>query len=457
MYYGWIVVALSFFTVALGATVRQSFIVIFPAMLQEFSWSRTMFSVAPALFGLVVSINGFFIGLFSDRSDIKKMIPIGAAVAAAGLVLCFFIHHLWQMIVFFGILCAFGASALSLLPNTIIISNWFVKLRGTAIGIIASGTGAGTLAFIPLLQLVISTWGWRSGYIALALVIGPLLIPLILLFQKSHPAQMGLKPLDWESESSASSVPADGASSADGAPPPDFGKLSSVSGQLSEFAGDSEPVSVHETAGGEKHALRSREVVSGLLRSRRFWICLVQFIIGPLSTMPIITHQAALLQGKGLSSMCSAWIVGVYGLSVFCGMILSGTLSDRIGREWSYSLGTVSILVGTVFLLLIPTGTGLSLPLLFAVFFGLGFGTRPSMDSATAADIFKGRYFGLIYGILQLGLGIGLFGGPILGGFIYDRSGSYSAAIVFCMVTVMVATVCIWAAAPRQGKEAALV
>ena len=79
------------------------------------------------------------------------------------------------------------------------------------------------------------------------------------------------------------------------------------------------------------------------------------------------------------------------------------------------------------------------------------------MDSATAADIFKGRYFGLIFGVLQLALGIGLFGGPILGGFIYDRSGSYTAAIVFCMAAVVVANVCIWAAAPRRGREPALV
>jgi len=420
LYYGWIVVALSFFTVAMSATVQQSFIVIFPAMLKEFDWSRTVFSLAPAMFGLVLSCNAFVIGYLSDRIDIKRLIPFGAAFASVGLILCFFIRELWQMIVFFGVLCAVGGSAISLLPNTIIISNWFVRFRGTAIGIIASGSGAGTLAFIPLLQLVISGWGWRTGYLALALVVALILVPMIILFQKSHPAHMGLKPLEEEERHSSESLP---------------GSITAL----------------------EKNALRSREVVSSLLRSRRFWLCVFQFILGPLSTMPIITHQAALLQGKGLSSMGSAWIVGVYGFSVFCGMIISGALSDRIGRELSYTAGTISILVGTLFLLSIPSGGGIGVPLFYAVFFGLGFGTRPSMDSATAADIFKGRYFGLIYGVLQLALGIGLFGGPILGGFIYDRSGSYSAAVVFCMIAVVVATVCIWLAAPRRGREEALV
>jgi predicted MFS family arabinose efflux permease len=258
-------------------------------------------------------------------------------------------------------------------------------------------------------------------------VIGPLLIPLIILFQKSHPAQMGLKPLEDNSHSSE--------------------KGDSL---VSESLPGSEPVL-------EMKRLRSREIVSSLFRNRRFWICVFQFILGPLSTMPIITHQAALLQGKGLSSMGSAVVVGVYGFSVFCGMIASGALSDRVGREWSYTAGTISILVGTFFLLSVPSGAGMVLPLCYAVFFGLGFGTRPSMDSATAADIFKGRYFGLIYGVLQLALGIGLFGGPILGGLIYDWSGSYTAAIVFCMIAVVVATACIWSAAPRRGREESLV
>jgi MFS family permease len=418
LYYGWIVVALSFITIALSAAIRQSFIVIFPAMLKDFTWSRTVFSFAPALFGLVASIIGFFIGYLSDSTDIKKLIPIGAVFAAAGLVLCFFIEHLWQMIVFFGIFCAVGASALSLLPHTIIISNWFVKHRGAAIGIISSGSGAGTLAFIPLLQLVIAGWGWRMSYLAMAVFVGPLLVPIVVLFQKSHPAKMGLMPLDTRGSSSEPEAP---------------------------------------VKSEERQPLPPSVVLAALLGNRRFWICFVQFILGPLSTMPIITHQAALLQGKGLSSMGSAWVVGVYGLSVFCGMILSGALSDRIGREWSYTLGTVSILLGMVFLLSVPTGGRLILPLFFAVFFGLGFGTRPAMDSATAADIFKGRHFGLIYGILQLGLGIGLFCGPILGGFIYDRSGTYTAAVVFCMVAVVLATVCIWSVAPRRGKESALV
>jgi len=404
-------------------------------MLKEFDWSRTVFSLAPAMFGLVLSCNAFVVGYLSDRIDIKRLIPFGAAFAAVGLILCFFIRDLWQMIVFFGILCAIGGGAISLLPNTIIISNWFVRMRGTAIGIIASGSGAGTLAFIPLLQLVINAWGWRTGYLAMALVIGPVLIPLIILFQKSHPADMGLKALEEQPVTSqAHHYPL-----SDNLP-------ATIAAPVTE-----------SSVQPDRGRLPSREIFFSLLRNRRFWFCVFQFILGPLSTMPIITHQAALLQGKGLSGMGSAVVVGLYGFSVFCGMIAGGALSDRIGREWSYTAGTLSILVGTLFLLFVPSGTGLALPLCYAVFFGLGFGTRPSMDSATAADIFKGRYFGLIYGVLQLALGIGLFCGPILGGFIYDRSGSYTAAIVFCMIAVVVATVCIWAAAPRRGREESLV
>jgi len=385
-----------------------------------------VFSLAPALFGLVMSLNAFVIGFLSDRIDVKRLIPVGAVVAAAGLSLCYFIRELWQMIFYFGILCALGGSALSMLPHTIIISNWFVRLRGTAIGISSSGTGLGTLAFVPLLQLVISAWGWRNGFLALALVAGPLLVPLILVFQKSHPSQVEQRSVSSDATRSTEENAGFETKSAAAAPI-------------------------------EASALPGDEVLAVLLRSRRFWFCLAQFILGPLSTMPIIIHQAALLQGRGLSEMGSALIVGVYGLSVFCGMIAGGSVSDRMGREWTYTLGTISIIAGSVFLLAVPSGSRLTVPLLYAVFFGLGFGTRPSMDSATAADIFKGRHFGLIYGILQLGLGVGLFCGPVLGGLIYDMRGSYTAAVVFCMAAVLAATACIWAAEPRRGGERELV
>jgi MFS family permease len=100
--------------------------------------------------------------------------------------------------------------------------------------------------------------------------------------------------------------------------------------------------------------------------------------------------------------------------------------------------------------------SGLAFPLLYAVSFGLGFGSRPSMDAATASDIFRGRYFGILFGVIASGLGIGNLMGPTIGGIVHDLTGSYTAAFLFCLVAVIVATGCIWLAAPRRGRERAL-
>jgi sugar phosphate permease len=417
MFYGWIVVGVSFLTITIGTSVRQSIIILFPALLEDFRWSRTVLSLVPSLSGFIVSVFSFYLGYLSDRIDIKRIIPFGALVASLGLFACFFLTRLWQLVLFYGVLTSIGVSALGMLPQTIIISNWFVKKRGTAIGIIASGRGAGTLIFMPLIQAVISRWGWQVSFVTLALLAGPLLIPVIVLLQKSNPAQMGLR--------------ADGTERTPQTREPDL--------------------RAHKA---EKAA--AEPLLPKLLRNRRFWFAFFQFTLGPLSTTPVIFHQAAYLQDKGLAKMSSAWVVGFYGLATFFGMLASGVLSDRIGREKSYSLGTVNILLGCALLLMIRSNASILLAILYSVFFGLGFGSRPSLDAATVADLFKGKRFGEIYGILSLGLGLGYLLGPVLAGMIFDRSGSYLAVLVVCMILVLVSTLCIWMSAPRRGKEEAL-
>jgi len=284
-----------------------------------------------------------------------------------------------------------------------------------------------TLIFLPLLQMIISSFGWRSGFLLLALCTGPLLLPLILGLQKTRPEQMGLRP-DGE----------EGPVDPPGAPSRENGHA--------DPSQDSAPM----------QRLPTLQVLQRLRVNRRFWFTFVQFVLGPLSVMPVISHQAAFLQDMGFGELTASWIVGLNGLGTFFGMLLSGFFSDRISREKIYSLGTVFLIAGVLSLLLVRPGSGLLLPVLYSLLFGLGFGSRPAMDAATAADIFKGCNFGLIYGLLNLGLGVGQFLGPVLAGLIFDSTGSYTAAFIFCIAAVLLATLAIWLSAPRKGREVRL-
>ena len=89
----------------------------------------------------------------------------------------------------------------------------------------------------------------------------------------------------------------------------------------------------------------------------------------------------------------------------------------------------------------------------YAICFGYGTGLFASTMIAAAADIFHGRHFGAIGGLLVTGIGIGGAIGPWLGGYIYDISGSYISAFVLCIVCFGLACITFWIAAPRNADK----
>ncbi len=403
-----VVVGLCFLSVAVSTGVTQSIIILFPAILDEFGWSRAVLSVAPALAGAMGSLGALLVGLLADRVDLRFLMPAGALVAAAGLVLCSRIAQLWQLYAFYGVVAALGCSFLGTLPNNLILARWFERGRGTAIGIMSSGFGGGVFVFMPLLARVIRGGRWREGYVVLAAALLAL-APLLLLLQRSRPPTARPR----------SDAPLPGPA-ATGAP----------------------------------------RRLAAVVRRPRFWFTYAQYILGPLSTTPLIIHQAALMRDRGMGEMQAAWTVALFGLSALIGMIAAGALSDRAGRERAYTLGTVGIIAGCAALLALPgraAGAGGvdAHAIAYAVLFGFGFGTRPSMDAATVTDIFRGPGFGLVYGVLSTALGIGQLASPVLAGAIHDATGSYDAAILFCIAAALVATASIWLAAPRRGLEPA--
>jgi MFS family permease len=407
--YARVVVALCFVSVAVATAVTQSIIILFPQIIADFGWSRTALSVAPALAGAAASGGALLVGFLADRRDLRVLMSAGALVAAAGLLLCSRAAAPWHLYAAFGLVAGLGNSFLGVLPNNLILARWFERGRGAAIGIVSSGFGAGVLVFMPLLQWATRGGRWRAGYLLLAAVLVAY-APLVLLLQRSRP------PAPGRADGAAAGAAAAAAAAAEPAP--------------------------------------SRRLAA-LARRPRFWFTYVQFILGPLSTMPVIIHQGALMRDRGVSEMSTAWVVALFGLASFAGMIVSGALSDRMGRERAYTLGTLCLAAGCLALL---AGEGRAAgvsAIAYAVLFGFGFGTRPAMDAATAADVFRGPGFGLVYGTLSTGLGLGNLAAPVLAGAVYDVTGSYAAAIVFCVVAVSAATVAIWLAAPRRGLEAA--
>jgi MFS family permease len=134
------------------------------------------------------------VGRLIDRQGARRVILVGAVAAGAGFVLLGRIDSLWQFYIIYTIIGA-GIAAIGNVPSTAIVSNWFRKRRGTAIGIMSSGIGAGGLAISPLVgSYLIPTFGWRDSYLALAVITWVVIIPLALFVIRTKPAEMGLYP-----------------------------------------------------------------------------------------------------------------------------------------------------------------------------------------------------------------------------------------------------------------------
>lgn len=149
--YSWLILALSFISVAVSIGTRQSITILFPALLDEFNWSRTVLSVGPALSGIIASFGGLLIGSLADRRDLRLIIAICGGIAAIGLFLTATVEEVWHFYLYYGVFVSIGVYGLGNMPHTLIITRWFPRRRGTVIGIVNAGYGVGMVVFMPLL------------------------------------------------------------------------------------------------------------------------------------------------------------------------------------------------------------------------------------------------------------------------------------------------------------------
>jgi MFS family permease len=150
--------------------------------------------------------------------------------------------------------------------------------------------------------------------------------------------------------------------------------------------------------------------------------------------------------------MTAAFIFAIVGILSSVFRIFWGWLSDHIGRELTYTLGIICACLGAGSLLLFEITGSKILIYSYAIFFGMGWGVTAPMFMAVAADLFKGRIFGLIFGFLEAGIGIAGAFGAWIAGFIFDKTQSYQLAFMLVIVTSLLSCFFCWCAAPRKYR-----
>lgn len=414
IYYGWIIVAVALVSMGFWFGIRSSFSVFYVALLEEFRWSRGETAGVQSMALITYTILAPLVGGLIDRLGPRRIVGTGILVLASGLVLCAFIKTLVQFYLYYGVVMAAGITCISIVSYSAILAHWFERKRGLASGIAVSGIGVGTFFLVPLSQYFIELWGWRITFVALGGLVLIILFPLVVIFLRHRPQELGLMPDGLRGRERLNN---------------------SLSGSVQP-----ERPEIDWTF---KKALGAKS----------FWALLGLVLFAMIGVFSVLVHHVKFLVDTGIDKMTVAVLFGLIGIISSGFRIFWGWLSDRIGRELAYTMGMISICIGVCSLLLIEPVGAKGLVYAFFVFFGIGWGVTAPMFMAAAADLFKGRIFGLIYGIMKGGVGIGAALGAWLPGYIFDRAQSYQWAFAIAIIVFVLSSLLMWVAAPRKTRQ----
>ena len=415
-FYGWVIVAVTFVTMAIGVNARTAFSLFFPPIISEFGWERGVTAGAFS-FGFVVSgAVSPLIGRLMDRSGPRAVMELGVALMGGGLLLAPLTSQPWHLYLTIGVLVGAGSVCLGYSGQSQFLPHWFVRSRGLAMGLAFAGVGIGSVTLLPWVQHMIEQTGWRTACTAMGLTVLIVLAPINLLLHK-RPEDIGLRP-DGEAAPSASS------------PKP-----------VSNIV---DPV----------WAATDWTLPRALATARFWWIALGYFC-GLYIWYAVQVHQTKFLLDIGFSPSVGVWALGTVSLLGIPGQIFLGHVSDRIGREWVWAISCSGFAICFAALIALKYVPSLWLVYLMVVTQGaLGYGLT-SIMGAVVLEIFQGKHYGSIFGSIMLAALAGGAAGPWATGLLYDLTGNYGAAFAIGIAMSILSAVAIWLASPGKVRAVA--
>ena len=389
LFYGWYIVAVCFVVnfVVFGIAINTFTVYVKPIQ-ADLGWSRGQISLAILFAGIAMGLGAAVIGRLIDRTGARAPMAAGAAVVGLCTILLSRAQSLPYFYAFF-VVSGIGLGAATIPPVSLVISNWFSAKRGKALGLAMTGTGLGAMVMVPVSAWIVTNWGWRTSYAIMGCII-LLMVPLNLLFIRTHPSDKGMLP--------------DGGLAAEG-----------------------EPVSAEGLS------------VPEAVRTQAFWMIGAMMVLAGLVAMGAGVHLMPYLTDIGHTESRASLIIAVISGMTVIGKIVMGAIADRWGVRPTVALAFGLILAG--FLLLMGAGA-LPVAFAFAIVYGLGIGAPLVVNPALTAERLGLKHFGAVFGILTLFTTGGAALGAVLTGFIYDAAGSYIPALLLFVALTAVAGIC---------------
>lgn len=340
---------------------------LFDVFEQEFGWTRSVLSMGSSLAFLMMGVLAMVAGRVADRYGPRIVLAVSGLLYGLGFTLIAQVTAPYELLILFGTLIALGMSTHDVVTLST-IAHWFEKRRGIMTALVKIGTACGQFSVPPLAAWAILTYGWQSAITALGITAGAILLIAALMIK---------------------------------APP--------------------KPVVGAETS------LTAGLPFAEARRTSAFWrVCLIQFLFFPsLMTIPlhIVPHGTDL----GMELATAATLLSVMAAASIAGRLSVGGMIDRIGGRRAYMLCFVPLICALISLLFVQTPVTL-----FAVIavYGFAHGGFFTVVSPTLAELFGLRAHGALFGVVLFCGTIGGALGPLLAGWVYDRTGSYDPAFL---------------------------
>lgn len=403
-FYGWNMVGVAFIVdfIAVGFFF-YSYGVFLKEIAADVSGERFGASLGISVANGVGALASPFVGRALDRFSIKRIMILGALLVSAGFFVLSRMTSLWQFYFTMGTLMALGMSMMGGLSSAKLVSNWFNRKRGAALGIATVGISLSGLVMPVAATWLIATVGWRGGFQVYAVLTVAVVVPLVAALVVDRPEEMGLAP--------------DGGVAGPGPLLPDISR--------------------------DRH-WRTVE----LLRSGNFWTIAVPFSLAFSALSAILIHLIPFASDLGITGYHAAGIPSVAAGAGVAGKVVFGRMIDRTDSRYAIWASFGGQLVG---ILLLLHGGGLAWLLAAAAVFGFSMGGVVPLHGAVTAEFFGRLSFGKAMGLLRpVQIPIHMLGVP-LAGWIFDTTGSYDIAFQIFALFYLAAIGC--TAALRPGPD----
>jgi MFS family permease len=461
-FYGWIVIILAVFAVAVTNGLSIGGIPVFySSFIREFGWNRTTIATAGTILLLARGLAGPFTGHLWDRYGPKRFMVIGAGVIGISLIIGYFISAPLQLYLMI-LLMAVGLTLAGLGPGSYLASSWFTRKRGIAMGIVATGTSLGGMIFSPISTRLIANYGWRWAMMIYAIFSFAVFTPLMYFFIKNRPAEIKVSAdpdeSDWflRNRNLVNSLLATAAILGVLIYSPisehlyrNFGKRGAIISLISiglislitlmlYFAARSDTGTTEErlySKPGSDAGATLGEAVSNL----SFWVLVFGSSLCYYVIFAIVQQLILHLQSPevGFSLAGAAWAYSTLFFFSLAGKSFFGFLSDRFSK-FAVNLGCCGLMfAGTLVLLKINQSDAW----FFCVLFGLGYGGITVTTKLVLVELFGLRSLGKLLGIMMGAETIFGSGGNLLTGHLFDTTNSYQSAFKLMAICSIVSVI----------------